>query len=210
MKTNAATAAIHERGLMFLIVGLGNPGARYRSTYHNLGFMVADAFARANKLKFTGRECDAVTAKGRVGGSEVVVAKPQTFMNLSGVSVRKLVAKYCADESELIVVYDDADLPVGRMRLREEGSAGTHNGMRSVVSELGTTSFRRLKIGIANARFAEHGVDIADFVLSRIDYADKKTIEECVETAASALADLASGADIMRVEERINRRKQPR
>lgn len=195
---------------MFLIVGLGNPGARYRSTYHNLGFMVADAFARANKLKFTGRECDAVTAKGRVGGSEVVVAKPQTFMNLSGVSVRKLVAKYCADESELIVVYDDADLPVGRMRLREEGSAGTHNGMRSVVSELGTTSFRRLKIGIANARFAEHGVDIADFVLSRIDYADKKTIEECVETAASALVDLASGADIMRVEERINRRKQPR
>ena len=210
MKTNAATAAIHERGLMFLIVGLGNPGARYRSTYHNLGFMVADAFARANKLRFTGRECDAVTAKGRVGGSEVVVAKPQTFMNLSGVSVRKLVAKYCADERELIVVYDDADLPVGRMRLREEGSAGTHNGMRSVVSELGTTSFRRLKIGIANARFAEHGVDIADFVLSRIDYADKKTIEECVETAASALADLASGADIMRVEERINRRKQPR
>lgn len=195
---------------MFLIVGLGNPGARYRSTYHNLGFMVADAFARANKLRFAGRECDAVTAKGRVGGSEVVVAKPQTFMNLSGVSVRKLVAKYCADESELIVVYDDADLPVGRMRLREEGSAGTHNGMRSVVSELGTTSFRRLKIGIANARFAEHGVDIADFVLSRIDYADKKTIEECVETAASALADLASGADIMRVEERINRRKQPR
>ena len=195
---------------MFLIVGLGNPGARYRSTYHNLGFMVADAFARGNKLRFTGRECDAVTAKGRVGGSEVVVAKPQTFMNLSGVSVRKLVAKYCADESELIVVYDDADLPVGRMRLREEGSAGTHNGMRSVVSELGTTSFRRLKIGIANARFAERGVDIADFVLSRIDYADKKTIEECVETAASALADLASGADIMRVEERINRRKQPR
>ena len=195
---------------MFLIVGLGNPGARYRSTYHNLGFMVADAFARGNKLRFTGRECDAVTAKGRVGGSEVVVAKPQTFMNLSGVSVRKLVAKYCADESELIVVYDDADLPVGRMRLREEGSAGTHNGMRSVVSELGTTSFRRLKIGIANARFAEHGVDIADFVLSRIDYADKKTIEECVEAAASALADLASGADIMRVEERINRRKQPR
>ena len=134
---------------MFLIVGLGNPGARYRSTYHNLGFMVADAFARANKLRFTGRECDAVTAKGRVGGSEVVVAKPQTFI-------------------------------------------------------------RRLKIGIATARFAERGVDIADFVLSRIDYADKKTIEECVETAASALADLASGADIMRVEERINRRKQPR
>lgn len=195
---------------MYVVVGLGNPGTRYRNTYHNIGFMVADALAKKCKLRFSGKECAALTAKGRAGGVPFVIAKPQTFMNLSGVSVRKLVAKYCADESELIVVYDDADLPVGRMRLREEGSAGTHNGMRSVVSELGTTSFRRLKIGIANARFAEHGVDIADFVLSRIDYADKKTIEECVETAASALADLASGADIMRVEERINRRKQPR
>ena len=195
---------------MYVVVGLGNPGTRYRNTYHNIGFMVADALAKKCKLRFSGKECAALTAKGRAGGVPFVRAKPQTFMNLSGVSVRKLVAKYCADESELIVVYDDADLPVGRMRLREEGSAGTHNGMRSVVSELGTTSFRRLKIGIANARFAERGVDIADFVLSRIDYADKKTIEECVETAASALADLASGADIMRVEERINRRKQPR
>lgn len=192
---------------MYLIVGLGNPGTRYRSTYHNLGFMVADALARAEKLRFAGKECDAVTAKGKADGVEFVVAKPQTYMNLSGESVRKLVRKYCDDESELIVVYDDADLPVGRMRLREEGSSGTHNGMRSIVSALGTTEFKRLRIGIKNAELANREVDIADYVLSRIDYADKKTVEKCVEEAAEALLDLVGGADIQRIEERLNKRK---
>lgn len=192
---------------MYLIVGLGNPGTRYRSTYHNLGFMVADALARAKKLRFAGKECDAVTAKGKADGVEFVVAKPQTYMNLSGESVRKLVRKYCDDEGELIVVYDDADLPVGRMRLREEGSSGTHNGMRSIVSALGTTQFKRLRIGIKNAELASREVDIADYVLSRIDYADKKTVEKCVEEAAEALLDLVGGADIQRIEERLNKRK---
>lgn len=190
---------------MYLIVGLGNPGTRYRSTYHNLGFMVADALARAKKLRFAGKECDAVTAKGKADGVEFVVAKPQTYMNLSGESVRKLVRKYCDDESELIVVYDDADLPVGRMRLREEGSSGTHNGMRSIVAALGTTEFKRLRIGIKNAELANREVDIADYVLSRIDYADKKTVEKCVEEAAEALLDLVGGADIQRIEERLNK-----
>ncbi len=192
---------------MYLIVGLGNPGTRYRSTYHNLGFMVADALARAKKLRFAGKECDAVTAKGKADGVEFVVAKPQTYMNLSGESVRKLVRKYCDDESELIVVYDDADLPVGRMRLREEGSSGTHNGMRCIVSALGTTEFKRLRIGIKNAELANREVDIAAYVLSRIDYADKKTVEKCVEEAAEALLDLVGGADIQRIEERLNKRK---
>lgn len=192
---------------MYLIVGLGNPGTRYRSTYHNLGFMVADALARAKKLRFAGKECDAVTAKGKADGVEFVVAKPQTYMNLSGESVRELVRKYCDDESELIVVYDDADLPVGRMRLREEGSSGTHNGMRSIVSALGTTEFKRLRIGIKNAELANREVDITDYVLSRIDYADKKTVEKCVEEAAEALLDLVGGADIQRIEERLNKRK---
>lgn len=192
---------------MFLIVGLGNPGARYRSTYHNLGFMVADALARAKKLKFTGKECDALTAKGKESGVDFVVAKPQTYMNLSGGSVKKLVRKYCDDESELVVVYDDADLPVGRMRLREEGSSGTHNGMRSIVAELGTTEFKRLRIGIKNAELAGKEIDIADYVLSKVDYADKKAVENCVQEAAAALLDLVGGADIQRVEERLNRRK---
>lgn len=110
-------------------------------------------------MKFTGKECDALTAKGKADGVPFVLAKPQTYMNLSGQSVKKLVRKYCDDESELVVVYDDADLPVGRMRIREEGSAGTHNGMRSIVSELNTTEFKRLRIGIKRTNLRKRSSD---------------------------------------------------
>lgn len=192
---------------MYVVVGLGNPGARYRNTYHNIGFMTADALAKKCKLRFTGNECAALTAKGKIGGVPFVLAKPQTFMNLSGESVKQLVRKYCDGTDELIVVYDDADLPVGRMRFREEGSAGTHNGMRSIVAELGTTSFKRLRIGIKTDELAAKEVDIVDLVLSKVDYADKQAIDKCVEEAAEAVAELIAGKDIQRIEERINRRK---
>lgn len=192
---------------MYVVVGLGNPGARYRNTYHNIGFMTADALAKKCKLRFTGKECAALTAKGKIGGVPFVLAKPQTFMNLSGESVKQLVRKYCDGTDELIVVYDDADLPVGRMRFREEGSAGTHNGMRSIVAELGTTSFKRLRIGIKTDELAAKEVDIVDLVLSKVDYADKQTIDKCVDEAAEAVAELIAGKDIQRIEERINRRK---
>lgn len=192
---------------MYVVVGLGNPGARYRNTYHNIGFMTADALAKKCKLRFAGKECAALTAKGKIGGVPFVLAKPQTFMNLSGESVKQLVRKYCDGTDELIVVYDDADLPVGRMRFREEGSAGTHNGMRSIVAELGTTSFKRLRIGIKTDELAAKEVDIVDLVLSKVDYADKQTIDKCVDEAAEAVAELIAGKDIQRIEERINRRK---
>lgn len=192
---------------MYVVVGLGNPGARYRNTYHNIGFMTADALAKKCKLRFTGKECAALTAKGKIGSVPFVLAKPQTFMNLSGESVKQLVRKYCDGTDELIVVYDDADLPVGRMRFREEGSAGTHNGMRSIVAELGTTSFKRLRIGIKTDELAAKEVDIVDLVLSKVDYADKQAIDKCVDEAAEAVAELIAGKDIQRIEERINRRK---
>lgn len=192
---------------MFLIVGLGNPGTRYRNTYHNVGFMTADALAKKCKVRFTGKECAALTAHVKKGGTEFVIAKPQTFMNLSGESVKQLVRKYCNDESELVVVYDDADLPVGRMRLREEGSAGTHNGMRSIVKELNTTCFKRLRIGICTDELAEKEVEIVDFVLSRVEFDVIPLLEKCIDAATDALVELAGGADIQRVEEKINRRK---
>lgn len=192
---------------MYLVVGLGNPGTRYRNTYHNIGFMTADALAKKCKLRFTGKECAALTAKGKLDGVPFVVAKPQTFMNLSGESVKQLVKKYCDSEEELIVVYDDADLPVGRMRFREEGSAGTHNGMRSIVKELNTTEFKRLRIGIKTEELAAKELAITDLVLSRVDYADRPTIDKCVGDAADALIDIIGGKDLQRVEERLNRRK---
>ena len=180
---------------MYVVVGLGNPGTRYRNTYHNIGFMVADALAKKCKLRFSGKECAALTAKGRAGGVPFVIAKPQTFMNLSGESVKQLVRN------------DDADLPVGRMRLREEGSAGTHNGMRSIVAELNTTSFKRIRIGIKTDELAAKEVQIVDLVLSKVDYADKAAIDKCVGEAADAVLALIAGEDIQRVEERLNRRK---
>ena len=192
---------------MYVVVGLGNPGTRYRNTYHNIGFMTADTLAKKCKLRFTGKECAALTAKGRSGGVQFVVAKPQTFMNLSGESVKQLARKYCDSAEELIVVYDDADLPVGRMRFREEGSAGTHNGMRSIVSELNDTSFKRLRIGIKTEELAQKEVDIVDLVLSKVDYADKPAIERCIDEGADAILRLIAGEDIQRIEERLNRRK---
>lgn len=192
---------------MYVVVGLGNPGTRYRNTYHNIGFMTADAIAKKCKLRFTGKECAALTAKGKVNGVPFVVAKPQTFMNLSGESVKQLVRKYCDTEDELVVIYDDADLPVGRMRFREEGSAGTHNGMRSIVAELNTTRFKRLRVGIKTEELAAKEVQIVDLVLSKVDYADKAAIDKCVDEAADAVLELISGKDIMRIEEKINRRK---
>lgn len=192
---------------MYVVVGLGNPGTRYRNTYHNIGFMTADAIAKKCKLRFTGKECAALTAKGKSGGVPFVVAKPQTFMNLSGESVKQLVRKYCDTDDELVVIYDDADLPVGRMRFREEGSAGTHNGMRSIVAELNTTCFKRLRIGIKTDELAAKEVQIVDFVLSKVDYADKAAIDKCVDEAAEAVLDLIAGKDIQRIEERVNKRK---
>lgn len=192
---------------MYLIVGLGNPGMRYRNTYHNIGFMTADAIAKKCKLKFTGRECAALTACGSAGGERFVLAKPQTFMNLSGESVKQLMRKYCSSDGELLVVYDDADLPVGRMRLREEGSAGTHNGMRSIVREINSTAFKRLRIGIKTEELAEKQVEIIDLVLSKIDYADKVLIDKCVDEAADAVLELVRGVDIQRIEERLNKRR---
>ncbi len=193
---------------MFLIVGLGNPGAKYKNTFHNVGFMVVDEFAKRNKLKFTKTECDAKVASGKVLGVDVVVAKPETFMNLSGESVRQLVRKYGIDEvAELIVVYDDLDLPVGSIRVRQEGSAGTHNGMRNIVKELYTTEFPRLRIGTKTQQVKDKEIEIIDFVLSKIDYETLNVLKGVIDTACIALEDFVKGLDFQRIEEKTNRRK---
>ena len=123
---------------MKLIVGLGNPGREYENTRHNIGWHVLDAFAKKFRIQITKHEKNAMTGEGRVTGQSVVVAKPLTYMNLSGQAVKPLTNAYLDSTEDLIVVYDEVDLPVGRLRIRPNGSAGTHNGMRSVVSELAT------------------------------------------------------------------------
>ncbi|MCM1305916.1 MAG: aminoacyl-tRNA hydrolase [Bacteroides sp.] len=190
---------------MILVVGLGNPGAKYKNTYHNVGFEVADALARKLGGKFSKDACDSKIAECKKAG--VIVAKPQTYMNLSGEAVKKLVRAYDVDEtSELIVCYDDVDLPLGKLRLREEGSAGTHNGMRNIVLELGTQNFFRLRVGTRTPELAGGQIALLDFVLSKIDYKYQGDIKAAVDGGAVALAELISGAPLCRVQEKLNRR----
>lgn len=188
---------------MMLVVGLGNPGAKYRNTYHNVGFDVADALSAKLGVRFTKSVCDAKVAECKKSG--VIIAKPQTFMNLSGESVKKLVRAYGIDEArELIVCYDDVDLPIGKLRLREEGSAGTHNGMRNIVSELGTQEFMRLRVGTKTAELKDGEIALLDFVLSKIDYKYHEDVQKAIKNGVYALESLIKGVDFARVQEKLN------
>lgn len=187
---------------MKLIVGLGNPGSRYAATRHNIGFRVVEAFAAKFRIAFDGHEKDAFTGNGRVAGGAVMVAKPQTYMNLSGESVAKLARAHVESLSDLIVVYDDVDLPVGKLRLREKGSAGTHNGMRSIVTELGSENFARLRFGVRGATISD--VDLADYVLDAFTADEERTVADVLPRALDALVLFARG-DLRRAMNTFNR-----
>ena len=193
---------------MILIVGLGNPGMKYKNTYHNVGFMAVDALAKKCKVKIAKSECDVLTCKAVYKGVEFVIAKPQTYMNLSGEAVKKLVRAYDVDAArELVVCYDDIDLPIGKLRIREEGSAGTHNGMRNIVKELNTEQFARVRIGTKTDELANHEVELIDFVLSKVDFANKQVLQQSIDTAVEAFEMIIEGDDIQRIQERVNRKK---
>lgn len=146
---------------MFILVGLGNPGPAYATTRHNAGFMVLDLLARDHRLEFSRRAGMCLLASGRIAGQDVLLAKPQTFMNRSGEAVAALHGTYGFAPEDLLLVLDDLDLPFGQLRLRSEGGPGTHNGMRSIVETLGRKDFPRLRFGIGPG----HG-EAADFVLA--------------------------------------------
>ena len=138
---------------MKLIVGLGNPGIEYQFTPHNLGFLTIDRIANNLGVEIRNRQCRALTARAVIAGQPVILAKPETFMNLSGLSVRELVAEYQVDvKSDLIVIYDELDLPLGAIRIRTRGSSAGHNGMESILGALGTDEYLRVRLGIAPDR----------------------------------------------------------
>lgn len=168
---------------MKLIVGLGNPGAEYEKTRHNIGWQVVDAFAAKFRIAVTHHEKNAMTGTGRVAGGSVMVAKPLTYMNLSGDAVRLLVNTYLESTDDLMVVYDDIDLPLAKLRIRPSGSAGTHNGMRSIVQMLGTERFPRLRVGIGAA---EQG-PLRDHVLEEFDADEQPLVERAIQRAVDAL-----------------------
>lgn len=165
------------------IVGLGNIGAEYRDTPHNLGFEVVDELARRSGIGLRVREAQALTGRGEWLGRALGLAQPQTYMNLSGVAVRMLLEKYGGEPADVLVVLDDLDLPLGTLRLRARGSAGTHNGMRSVVEQVGSEC-ARLRLGIAPAHAMR---DAAGYVLSPWGRAQRQAAQEMVQAAADGI-----------------------
>ena len=179
---------------MYLIVGLGNPGKEYQNTRHNIGFDVIDVIARQENISVTEKKHKALIGKGIIAGRKVILAKPQTYMNLSGESVRSLLDYYKADETEeLLVVSDDISLPPGQLRIRKKGSAGGHNGLKNIIAHLGHDCFQRIKMGVGEK---PEGYDLVDYVLGRFDGTDRKIMDQAALAAADAVRlILTEGAD---------------
>ncbi len=177
---------------MKLVVGLGNPGSRYANTRHNVGFMVLDRLARRCNVDINKKQCNALTGLGTMAGHRVCLAKPQTYMNLSGEAVSCLARFYKVSPKDMLVIYDDRDLPVGRIRLREKGSAGGHRGLQSIIGMLGTSDIPRLRIGIGRPEEME----AVDHVLGRFSAEERPLIEEALERSLEAVeVALAEGME---------------
>lgn len=177
----------------FLVVGLGNPGPEYENTPHNIGFMILDALAAAHSIRVSRKENMALVGLGVISGRRVVLAKPQTFMNLSGGSVKGLLERYALSPQQLIVVNDELDLPWTTMKVKSRGSAAGHNGMISVIRSVGTSDFPRVRVGIHPGHKLSSG---ADFVLSPFKRGQKKELEEMVDRGRSAVETIiAEGVD---------------
>lgn len=178
---------------LFIIIGLGNPGKRYESTRHNVGFETVEYLSAKHKVRIAKIKHKALIGDGVIKGKRALLVKPQTFMNASGESVREIAEWYGIPRRNLILVHDDVDLPLGRLRVRARGSAGTHNGMRSVIYHLQDDFFPRVKIGIGEA---PENWELADYVLGRFGPEERKLIDGCIIEAAEAVeAILADGVE---------------
>lgn len=183
---------------MFIIAGLGNPDRQYEGTRHNVGFDVIDRIADKYNIAVDGRKHRAFVGKGVIEGRKVILAKPQTYMNLSGESIRSLADYYKIDaEHELLVVYDDINLDVGSLRIREKGSAGGHNGIKNIIACMGTQIFPRIRVGVGEK---PSKYDLADYVLGHFSKAERALMDEAYDSAAAAAAMILSG----RIQDAMN------
>lgn len=190
---------------MKLIIGLGNPGIEYQFTPHNIGFLAVDRIAERCGVTVDNRHCKALTARTRIGNEEVLLAKPETYMNLSGMSVRELTQKYEAGEKDLLVIYDDLDLPLGRIRIRERGSSAGHNGMQSIINALQSQEVPRLRMGIAPESPGKGG---AKYVLAPFRKSQLAVVDEVLDTAVNA-AEMILQDGIAAAMNRFNRKEPP-
>ena len=196
---------------MKLIVGLGNPGIEYQFTPHNLGFLTIDRIANNLGIEIRNRQCRALTARATIdsktiAGEPVILAKPETYMNLSGLSVRELVAEHQVDvERDLIVIYDELDLPLGTIRIRQRGSSAGHNGMESILGALGTDEFLRIRLGIAPDRKV---ADSVKYVLTPFRKAQDKIVDEVLDMAVQAVEMILKEGPAAAMN-RFNRKNEP-
>ena len=190
---------------MYLIVGLGNPGRQYEATRHNMGFDTVDCLIEKHNVPQGGVKFNAMYGQGIIGGDKAILMKPLSFMNLSGGPVRDMVNFFKIDpEKELIVISDDIDLEPGQLRIRKQGSAGGHNGLKDIIQKLGTQNFVRIKIGVGAK---PQGWDLADHVLSRFPDSERKLVDEAIREAADAVEKIiAQGPDAAMNE--YNRKKK--
>jgi PTH1 family peptidyl-tRNA hydrolase len=190
---------------MKLIVGLGNPGSEYHMTPHNLGFMAVDRLAEAGGKELSRREAQALIGFTELAGEQVVLAKPQTYMNLSGLSVARLLQNYELTPRDLLVLVDEINLPLGMMRIRPHGSAGGHNGLKSIIGAIGADDFIRVRMGVGPDREVE---DYVSYLLKPFRPAEKKLVAEMVDLAGEAVRVIILEG-LQKAMNRFNRRVQP-
>lgn len=179
---------------MYLIVGLGNPEKEYANTRHNMGFDTINKLAEKNNIEVNKNKFDGLYGTGIIQGKKVVLLKPQTYMNLSGESVRKIIDFYNINSEEIIIIYDDIDTEKGNIRIRKKGGPGSHNGMKSVVENLQTTDFKRIRVGIGQPEYKN---DMINYVIGKITEDEKKVLQEGVNKAVEAIEEiLKNGIDI--------------
>lgn len=190
---------------MFVIVGLGNPGKKYENTRHNAGFIAIDALADKYGISITEKKHKALCGSGVIEGNKVVLVKPQTFMNLSGESVRSIMDFYKIDpEEDMLVIYDDISLAPGNIRIRKKGSAGGHNGIKSIIAHAGTQNFMRIKVGVGEK---PSGWDLADYVLGHFSEDDNAKLKEVMPDVMQATALMVQG-DVAKAMNDFNAKKQ--
>ena len=192
---------------MFIIAGLGNPTREYEGTRHNVGFDVIDRLAAGYNIDVDVKKHRALIGKGMIAGQKVILAKPQTYMNLSGESIRSILDYYKVDpETELIVIYDDISLDVGKLRIRAKGSAGGHNGIKNIIAMTGTQNFMRIKVGVGEK---PKGWDLADYVLGHFSKEDRELMEEGYDRADHAVGMILNG-EIEAAMNQYNRKVKPK
>ncbi len=188
---------------MFLIAGLGNPGTEYAATRHNIGFDMVTYLGDQYHIPLRSRENKAIVGKGVIGGQKVMLAQPQTFMNLSGESIRALLDYYKTDREKLVIIYDDISLPVGQVRVRPKGSAGGHNGIKNIIQHLGTEEFARIRIGVGAK---PEGGDLVKHVLGRFSREEEDMIRDVFALAEEALLAMLN-EDVAAAMNRVNGKK---